>query len=145
MRPSFRHYASADQQTCLRLFDANCPEFFAPDERQDYLDFLRSVPTGYEVCEVGESVVAAFGLIRNSDGTDLNWIMLDPASQGLGIGSAIMQRVLGVANEAGISTIRIAASQKSAPFFARFGAVSTLRTEDGWGPGMDRIDMVLDT
>ena len=145
MRPSFRNYASTDQQTCLSLFDANCPEFFAPNERQDYLDFLRSAPIGYEVCELGGSIVAAFGLIRNSERTDLNWIMLDPASQGLGIGSAIMQRVLGMANEAGISTIRIAASQKSAPFFARFGAVSTQRTEDGWGRGLDRIDMVLDT
>ena len=32
----------------------------------------------------------------------------------------------------------------SATFFARFGATETKRTCDGWGPGMDRVDMVLD-
>ena len=39
--------------------------------------------------------------------------------------------------------IEIAASHKSAPFFAKFGATVTAHTVDGWGNGMDRIDMEL--
>jgi hypothetical protein len=37
----------------------------------------------------------------------------------------------------------VAASQHSAPFFARFGARELARTDDGWGPGMHRVDMEL--
>jgi hypothetical protein len=37
----------------------------------------------------------------------------------------------------------MATSPKAAPFFAKFGATITSSTVDGWGPDMDRIDMVL--
>jgi len=142
-RASFRPYSRTDKEACLAIFDANCPTFFAPNERADYKSFLDDGPNGYEVCEVSSRVVAAFGLISDKKGLALNWIMLDPGSQGLGIGSVIMKRVisLGVASQSPV--MKIAASQKSAPFFARFGAVVTMLTEEGWGPGMDRVDMEL--
>ena len=71
--------------TCLDIFDANCPEFFAPNERQEYENFLNCDSKGYEVCDESE-------------------------------GRA---------------------------FFAKLGATPTSSTVDGWGPGMDRVDMVL--
>ena len=37
---TFRSYVSTDKSVCLKLFDANCPEFFAPNERVDYAEFL---------------------------------------------------------------------------------------------------------
>ena len=143
-RTSFRPYTSADREACLAIFDANCPTFFAPNERADYVSFLGAGPDGYEVCEVAGRVVAAFGLVDDDvKGVNLNWIMIDPGSQGLGIGSATMKRVLSRGGASQSSLIKIAASHKSAPFFAKFGAVVKLHTEDGWGPGMDRVDMEL--
>ena len=144
MQPRFRPYREADREDCLSLFDANCPTFFLPNERREYQQFLDHVPDGYEVCEIGERVVAAFGLIsRGNAGLSLNWIMLHPESQGIGIGSAIMKRIIALGRATPSKRIDIAASQKSAPFFARFGAVAAARTKDGWGPGMDRVDMEL--
>ena len=141
---SFRPYCRTDRETCLTIFDANCPAYFAPNERADYESFLDAVPGRYEVCEAAGRVVAAFGLIDDEkNGVSLNWIMLDPGSQGAGIGSAIMERVISAGKATPFSVIKIAASHKSAPFFARFGAVATVLTEDGWGPGMDRVDMEL--
>ncbi len=141
---SFKSLSLTHRHSCLALFDANCPEFFAPNERSDYETFLNAVPAGYEVCLVGDEIVGAFGLIGSDPGcANLNWILLDPKSQGRGIGSAIMKRVVESARAAGIAVIRIAASHKSAPFFARFGAVAVRSTPDGWGPGMHRIDMEL--
>ncbi|WP_242112849.1 hypothetical protein [Luteimonas aquatica] len=43
----------------------------------------------------------------------------------------------------GRPTLHISASHKSAPFFARFGALETARVPDGWGPGMHRVEMRL--
>jgi N-acetylglutamate synthase-like GNAT family acetyltransferase len=140
----FRPYRNADYQACTAIFDANCPEFFAPNERQDYKSFLENVPEGYEVYEVDGCVLGAFGLV--GDGKDvlmLIWILLDPHRQRIGIGSKIMERVLHVGRTSKIKTVRIAASHKSAAFFARFGATTTSSTRNGWGPGMDRVDMEL--
>ena len=89
-------------------------------------------------------VVAAFGLLPDGCGHRLTWMMLDPSSQGAGIGSTIMGRIISGRSESRPSTIKIAASHKSALFFAKFGAVATARTENGWGPGMDRVDMELE-
>ena len=140
----FRAWRHSDRDACLSIFDANCPEFFAHNERSEYANFLDAAPSGYEVCIAAGRVVGAFGLIDNADDVrNLNWIMIDPESQGLGIGSAIMERVVSLASASRSSSIHIAASHKSAAFFERFGAVATGRTRDGWGPGMDRVDMVL--
>lgn len=136
---SFRDYRDRDRPACMGLFDANCPAFFAPNEREDYAGFLRRCLPGYRVCERAGRVVGAWGRF----GGDLNWILLDPSAQGLGIGSAIIDEVVDAARAAGLDTLRIAASHRSAPFFARFGAQAVAETVDGWGPGMHRIDMRL--
>ena len=141
---SFRRFAEADRDACLMIFDANCPEFFAPNERGDYKLFLDAVPNGYEVCELAGRTIAAFGLVSDDVGVArLIWIMLDPGSQGSGVGSIIMKRVISRSKAMQSDMLKIAASHKSAPFFAKFGAMSTLVTADGWGPGMDRVDMAL--
>lgn len=140
----FRSFSKADREACLAIFDANCPAFFAPNERADYESFLDASPDGYEVCEVDGRVVAAFGLMRDDRrGDSLNWIMLAPASKGIGLGSRIMERVIFLGRSSLSPMIRIAASHKSAPFFEKFGATPTAHLKDGWGPGMDRVDMEL--
>lgn len=141
---SWAAFTREQRAACLAVFDANCPEFFAPNERADYEAFLDDEPTGYEVCLVEGAVVGAFGLFDAGPGRGrLNWILLDPRRKGLGIGTAAMERVQGQARERGIAVIEIAASHKSAGFFARFGAVEVRTTSDGWGPGMHRVDMEL--
>jgi GNAT superfamily N-acetyltransferase len=141
----FRPYAAADLSQCLALFDANCPAYFAPNERTDYEAFLRNVPVHYTVGVVAGRVEGAFGLfMQERGGAALNWILLSPHVQGTGVGSQMMQRAVGEARRQGCRVIDIAASHKSAPFFARFGALQISETADGWGPGMHRIDMQLD-
>ena len=147
----FRHYSVEDRKRCLEIFDANCPASFAPNERVEYSAFLDAGPQGYEVCLVDGGLLGAFGLIpvpRPGDPhrTRISWIMIDPAAQGRGVGRAMMERVreMAAARSGGRSAeVDIAASHVSAPFFARFGAAEVARVEDGWGPGMHRVDMVL--
>lgn len=140
----FRPYCEADHQTCTAIFDANCPGFFAPNERQDYEEFLKGVSGDYEVCEVDGKVVGAFGLIVDGEHSKtLCWILLDPKTQGIGLGTTILERVIQQSRMSQTKVVHIAASDKSAPFFARFGASPTSLIENGWGPGMDRVDMEL--
>jgi len=128
----------------MSIFDANCPAFFAPNERQDYLRFLDGTPKGYEVCSVEGKVCGAFGLFADDqDVKRLNWILIDPQTQSTGVGSKIMKRVIQSGRQSQTRVVKIAASHKSAAFFARFGAIVTSSTKNGWGPGMDRVDMEL--
>ncbi len=141
---TFRPYSSLDRPCCLDMFDANCPQFFAPNEREDYATFLDSVVSQYQVCAIADRLVGAFGLIGQfSDVGALNWILLDPGVQGSGIGSLIMDRVVVLSQRSAYRRVNIAASHKSAPFFKKFGAEVIKTTPDGWGPGMHRVDMVL--
>jgi GNAT superfamily N-acetyltransferase len=141
---AFRPYSESDKQACIDIFDANCPEYFAPNERQDYEEFLESAPQDYEVCEGDGRVLGAFGVFDHGENDKiLNWILLDPNTQGRGVGSKIMERVMRQVRTSGATTMRIAASHKSAPFFAKFGATIVSTTKDGWGPDMNRIDMLL--
>lgn len=140
----FRAYTASDLTRCLAIFDGNTPEFFAPNERPAYASFLHEANSGYEVCVSGDQVVGAFGLIHAGSGrARLHWILVDRTAQARGIGSAIMARVTGRAHSSGTRIIVIAASHRSAPFFAKHGAEATGATPDGWGPGMHRVDMEL--
>lgn len=139
----FRGYEAADRAKCLSLFDANCPAYFATNERGDYCAFLDSLSDSYAVITSGAAIVGAFGLETPDSNARLSWIMVHPACQGCGIGSAIMAEIIARAMQLGCPAIDIAASHLSAPFFTRFGAKQVRYTKDGWGPDMHRADMLL--
>ncbi|MGB0833450.1 MAG: GNAT family N-acetyltransferase [Psychrobium sp.] len=141
---TFIPYTLEHQDACLTLFDENCPEFFAPNERDDYRGFLDQQYDGYCVCELESKVVGAFGLLQQDDGSHaINWILLSPTAQGIGLGKQIMAQVVQTAQDKGVNEISIAASHLSAPFFAKFAAKVIKETPNGWGKGMHRVDMVL--
>jgi GNAT superfamily N-acetyltransferase len=139
-----RPYQPKDLASCLLLFDENCPDFFAPNERAEYSAFLEGSPEGYEVVILDGRVVGAFGLSpHEAGGLAVRWIMVSRHVHGRGLGSTMMERMLASARSQGAKQLHIAASHKSAPFFARFGASETARIKDGWGPDMHRVEMHL--
>ena len=131
--------------SCLKLFDENCPSYFAENEKEDYIDFLKGNTSGYFVAAIGPSIVSAFGLITKPDSVRgrLSWVMVSPESKGNGLGAKMMSFVKNAAIEKELFAIDIAASHLSAPFFKKFGAKRLKETTDGWGQGMHRIDMEL--
>jgi GNAT superfamily N-acetyltransferase len=137
-----RLFEASDRDGCLAVFDENCPEFFAPNERTEYAAFLDQDPDGYWVCLLEERIAGAFGLRNVDEHTAvLNWILLARTSQGRGLGAGIMKQALQTMRNSGRSLLRISASQHSAPFFAKFGAIELSQREHGWGPGMHRVEL----
>ena len=141
----FVDYEGAYFFECLRLFDENCPQYFAKNEKSEYVGFLKSNPQGYVVAISEEKVVAAFGLIDTPDArrARLSWIMVSPNSKGSGMGMKMITHAKSTAIENEVAAIDIAASHLSAPFFQKFGAAELNEVPNGWGPGMQRIDMEL--
>jgi GNAT superfamily N-acetyltransferase len=141
----FRNYDNTLLEGCLNLFDANCPQFFAINERKDYLEFLQNQPMTYEVGFYGDQIAAVFGMSIDPmlKRGRISWIMVSPLFKGQGVGGVMMSRVKHLAGLKKIKVIDIAASHLSAPFFAKFGAKELKTIQDGWGPDMHRINMEL--
>ena len=130
----FREYQPADRDACVALFDANCPAFFAANERADYVEFLSTAADSYELCLIDQQVVGAYGLEpHSSGGLALRWVVLSPHVHGRGLGKQLMIRVLETLRARRIPQLHIAASHKSAPFFAKFGAQELATITDGLG------------
>jgi GNAT superfamily N-acetyltransferase len=141
---TIRPYQAADREGCLALFDENCPDYFAPNEREDYIRFLAEKTAHYLVCLLGDRLIGAFGVLPDEpQGLALRWILLSRRVQGQGLGRQIMARVIELVRAHGAESLYIGASHRSAPFFERFGARETARIAHGWGPEMHRVDMLL--
>jgi GNAT superfamily N-acetyltransferase len=144
MTLAFRLYDPSQIETCLNLFDSNCPAFFATEERLDYFDFLAAPPLNYFLGLDGNKVVCAFGYSAATDEyPSLNWIMVTPAYQSSGAGGAMMGLYIDylVANQKQFGSI--STSQHAEAYFRRYGAVRIEYEEHGWGEGMHRIEMLL--
>jgi len=144
MTINFKTYEARDKNACLSLFDANCPDYFAPNERAEYEEFLDENPSDYLLCAANDRIVGVFGIFPEQTGEcRLNWIMLNPRAQGMGIGSKIMDKAFKQAKYLNANIIHIATSQVAYKFFEKFGAVTVKKTQNGWGPAMDKIEMEL--
>ena len=141
----FLPYDDTHFDACMALFDANCPAFFAPNEKADYQVFLKRATDRYRIVVLDGQVVGAFGVLDEGKvgRCRLNWIVVDSACHGNGVGRAIMAETIAAARQMRAEVVDIAASDKSAPFFAKFGARKLNYIPDGWGPDMHRIDMEL--
>ena len=146
----FKPYTSDKLAACLELFDLNCPRFFAREERSDYSHFLQQLPdsgSAHTVYLLGwreQRLIACYGMARVSSETcALTWIMVHPAYQRQGCGEEMMAQLFKLAAAAGYRKVVISTSQHADQFFARFGAVTLRSQNDGWGPGMHRVDMEI--
>tara|TARA_B110000263_G_C15260293_1_gene488508 strand:+ start:878 stop:1327 length:450 start_codon:yes stop_codon:yes gene_type:complete len=142
---NFDNYNESNFEACLSLFDKNCPKFFAVNERNDYIHYLKSKPPDYKIIFSNKEIIAAFGFKIDTalNRARLSWIIVAPLSKNNGIGTEIMENIKKIALINKLFTIDIAASHLSAPFFKKFGAIEIKIIEDGWGKGMHRVNMKL--
>lgn len=141
----FTDYHDRYLDDCLRLFDQNCPAYFALNEREDYRQYLSSASLSYFVGIRQDKVIAAFGLVIKTEANRarLSWILVSPEFQRSGIGRQMVERAKRSAFAKRAAIIDISASHLSAPFFEKFGAVRFSEVPNGWGPGMHRVEMQL--
>ena len=147
MTDGTRSYAAGDRAACLALFDGNVPLFFTEAERADFADFLdsRAGDWAYQLIERDGAVVACGGVALGADGctAGLCWGMVARDRHRAGLGRALIQARLAAARALGARQVRLDTSQHSQGFYARQGFVVERVTADGYGPGLDRWDMVL--
>lgn len=147
MTPVIRPYQPSDREACLGIFDANTPQSFLPSERADFEAWLDSAggSAEYLVMEGPSGVVACGGLWFSEDvdrPAGFAWGMVHPDWQRQGLGSALARTRLARLRELRVARALLDTSQFTAPFYARLGFQEVKRTANGYGPGLDRVDMV---
>ena len=141
-------FAPADRAACLAIFDANTPGAFAPDERDEFCEFLDDPGGRYWVIRDPDGLVVACGgadLIAGGRFGVMTWTMVLPAWQHQGLGSLLTRAGLEyVAATPRLERIVLETSDRSAPFYERHGFRTTRVTPDYYAPGVHLHNMALE-
>ena len=146
---TIRSYQTDDLQACLDLFDSNVPDYFAPEERPDFLACLNRMHTEqrpYLVVTRGESIIAGGGVVIHADQRQarLAWGMVHRFHQGQGLGTRLLKARLALVQAAtGVETLGLETSQHTFRFYQRFGFDVETITPNGLAPGLDRYAMTI--
>jgi GNAT superfamily N-acetyltransferase len=144
---TFRPYIAADRAACLALFAANTPEWFAPQEYEQFEAFLDDAPAGYFVMLAGNGALAGAGGIEIEAARGVGWLtwgMVDPARHGQGLGRALLEyRLERLRAELSVSRVCIDTSQLAAPFYEKYGFTTQRIIPDGYAKGLHRHEMEL--
>ncbi len=148
MQITSRPYSIEDRPACLAVFDTNTPRFFAPQERAQYSEFLTSVvlERPYLVLQDGGEIIGCGGLkvLPDQKTAFLSWGMVASHYHGKGIGRLLAEARLDLARSIPqVETITLNTSQHTKGFYEKFGFIATTITPDGYAPGLDRWDMIL--
>ncbi|MFN4252136.1 GNAT family N-acetyltransferase [Deinococcus sp.] len=142
-----RPYRPEDEAACLAIFTSNMPDLFAPEERLEFAEFLKTMNDPYFVIEDGGHLVACGGVFLRGDGhtAGLSWGMVERSRHRHGYGRALLQIRLDWlrVHAPDVETITIDTSQHSAPFFAHMGFETQQVELDYYAPGLDRHVMQL--
>ena len=140
----FRNYEVSNYEECLELFEANCPAYFAVEEREDYREFLKSINDQYFLGYVNGSLMCCFGITNHSKGlSSLSWIMVRPSQHKKGYGHQMMSHFFDNIQDQSLGKVLVATSQHANKFFEKYGAEQLEFIEDGWGKGMHKINMEI--
>ena len=143
---SIRPYQPTDYDACLDIFTSNVPLFFEAEEQATYANFLAQLACPYLIVELADSVVGGGGFYRLPDEgcAGLVWGMVARNYQRRGIGTALLEaRLQRLGADSTVQTVRVKTSQRSAPFFERFGFRTERILEHHFAVGLHQYQMSL--
>jgi GNAT superfamily N-acetyltransferase len=152
-----RPWIPDDLEGCLAVARSNTPAFVLPHEVAAYGDWLRRAcgadadpgdACAYFVVDdaVAGQGLAACGGIAFAEGAPvatLCWGLVRRDLHRRGLGTRLLVARLALARARGVEVVALDTTPASLGFFLRHGFVEIARTPDGYGPGLDRVDVEL--
>ena len=146
MTLSFTEYLPENREACLALFDSNMGKYFAPNERQQYCDWLAKLPiknSPYYVVLDDGMVVGAGGIALDKGKAYLTWGIVHRDLHGQGIGRFLSQtRIDMIAELYPEKSVHIDTSQHTEAFYKGLGFCTRLYQPNGLAPGIDKVNML---
>jgi [ribosomal protein S18]-alanine N-acetyltransferase len=160
---TIREYRSEDKAACLEVFKSNCPKFFDRRELELFDKWLQhqanensvyqsptytnSEKDAYYVIELHETGIVACGgfyVVKNEKEARLAWGMIHSSFHYKGYGTTLFDhRKKIIQKDWPDHTITLGTSQHTFPFYERMGMKVVNFVKSGYGPELDRYDMIL--
>ena len=142
-----RTYQKTDFDLVINLLRLNTPKYFDPTEELELVSYLKEVPENFYVLLIDGKIVGTGGhdIIEELSQGVLSWYFLDPAFQGKGLGSVLVQKNLEeIKKSSEIKRVIVRTSQFADSFFAKQGFELLGIEKDYWAKGYDLYMMRMD-
>ena len=139
-----KQYEEKHKAAVLELLRLNTPEYFAPDEKQDLIDYLDNHLEYYYVVEMENKIMGCGGLNLSEDPETIriSWDIIHPESQGKGLGSQLTKfRIERIREMGGINIVSVRTSQLVYKFYEKLGFELKEVAKDFWAEGFDMYRM----
>lgn len=151
-------YEAAYKEVCMEIFKTNVPTYFTLEEVNEFERFLEKLGDPevldnpiYYVMKV-ESTLIGCGGFGEKEGIDETpsitfvWGMVDRSSHKKGFGEQLLRfRLAEIPLYFPGKPVILDTTQFSYTFFEKYGFKTVKITENGYGEGMHRYDMVLES
>ncbi len=137
-------YHPSDQAEIVQLLRLNTPEYFAPSEESDLMDYFQHHIDHYYVVEMDGKIVGCGGFNLADEGKTarISWDIIHPEYQGKGIGGVLTSfRIEEIGKIESVEIISVRTSQLVYPFYEKFGFELKEVVKDYWAKGFDLYRM----
>jgi N-acetylglutamate synthase-like GNAT family acetyltransferase len=141
-----REYSKKDKSRVIDLLRKNTPEYFDSSEESDFENYLESEVEDYFVCEENSKIIGAGGLnyFQKERLARISWDMIDPSSQGKGIGKKLVQyRINHLNKNSNIELIVVRTTQLVYKFYEKMGFELEKVEKDFWAKNFDLYQMKM--
>lgn len=144
--PHIRAYHVTDKENVVVLLDLNTPQYFAAEEKQDFISYLENEIEYYYVAELDNAIIACGGFNFAKDDTNgfIAWDIVHPNFQGKGIGKSLLNfRIEKLQSFDSIQKITVRTSQHVFAFYEKAGFKLVDIKKNYWAEGFDLYHMEM--
>lgn len=141
-----REYRVRDKSVVIELLRLNTPQFFAPEEEEDYSEYLDNRREDYFVVETEGEIIGAGGINYTDEGKTacISWDLFHPKVQGKGWGSKLTSyRINKIKENPAIKVVFVRTAQMTYKFYAKCGFELKEVVPDYWAKGYDLYRMEI--
>jgi ribosomal protein S18 acetylase RimI-like enzyme len=141
-----RTYKPTDFSHLIELVELNTPLYFAPDESQDFIDYLNNHMEDYFVVVLDGLIVGSGGINypKGDSVAYISWDIIHPEFQRKGIGSKLLgHRINWISQNPKIYQVVVRTTQHVYEFYEKAGFELIKKERDYWAPGFDLYHMKM--
>lgn len=141
-----REYSNKDKPKVIELLRKNTPEYFDISEENDFENYLENEVEDYYVFEENSEIIGAGGInyFTEQKLARISWDVIDPKSQGNGIGKKLTQyRINHLNNNSNIEFIIVRTTQLVFKFYEKMGFELEKVEKDFWAKDFDLYQMKM--
>ena len=141
---TIREYKSIDKSSVMNLIRLNTPEYFAPEEENDFSNYLDNERELYYVLLFNEKIVGCgrINFAKNKTIGKISWDILHPEYQGKSLGTRLLEyRIEKLESIKSVQKITVRTSQVAYQFYEKQGFELKEIKKDYWAKGFDMYKM----